>query len=85
MTLTDFLLARIAEDEMRARLAARQDWMDRRLLAECEAKRRIVGRHDVVDAAGGCAFCGEPAPCEHLRILASVYADHRDYDERWRP
>lgn len=137
-TLTDFLLARITEDEEVARAASPSPWSfpgvesvaggtlydaDRRIvdlvyeqpedhdgsivrhllvpeadangahiarhdparvLVECEAKRRIVGRHDVVDAAGGCAFCGEPAPCEHLRILASVYADHLDYRAEWR-
>ena len=98
-TLADWLLARIAEDEAAARRAGSfTPWSETfqndnyghltiqpsRVLAECEAKRLIVGRHDVVDVTGGCAFCGEPAPCEHLRFLASVYADSPDFQEAWR-
>ena len=55
-----------------------------RVLAECEAKRRIVERasHDyrkydgerIVELAG-----------YTLRNLALPYADHPDYDEAWRP
>lgn len=48
MTITEFLLARIAEDEEAwsggIDLATRPDFakMSRHMLAECEAKRRIV-------------------------------------------
>ncbi len=53
MTLTEFLLARIAEDEHPARMASEGwvsgdgmlelgCWDEKRVLAECEAKRRIV-------------------------------------------
>lgn len=153
-TLADFLLARIAEDEERARAAAQGPWTWReyggrngvdpvpyltgrggdpatyaydteviepnhsgecgcrssctlelrvrvedrehiarhdpaRVLAECEAKRRIVARHD--------AHLGhEPTPhivprlkwregCDTLRLLALPYADHPDFREEWRP
>ncbi len=45
-TLTDFLLQRIAEDEANARQGQRyggiQAAVCTRVLAECEAKRRIV-------------------------------------------
>lgn len=61
VTLTNFLLARIAEDE------------------------EAASRGPFLDATGACAFCGKPAPCKHLRILALPYADHPDYDETWRP
>lgn len=72
LTLTDFLLARIAEDEAVARIAMRNpifpDYVENgpawhcdeqsshvavapaRLLAECEAKRRIVEIHDRVES-----------------------------------
>ena len=54
-----------------------------RVLAECEAKRLLVRWHDTVDYAGGCAACGEPAPCHHLRYLALPYASHLDFDPDW--
>lgn len=117
MTLTEFLLARIADDEAVARQANPHhnddidDWgaqtdaearWDRqphgqrcawrlgegmadkcecgypaRVLAECEAKRRIV---DIYRSEW------EMDPInETLRLLALPYADHPDYDEKWRP
>lgn len=115
-TLTDFLLARIAEDEAAFEIAvatevasARRDgipdmtaqevrdyWLrpagdtgDRvadsrtewpRLLAECEAKRRIIGlkaQPSDIYTAGG--FTTD----EILRALAAVYADHPDYQAEW--
>lgn len=91
LTLTDFLLARIAEDEeresswervdRRLRLADnRAHWSRKRRLAECEAKRRIVGRCSAVDYA---------MPSTHLAHgilaeLALAYADHPDFREEWR-
>lgn len=60
--LADFLLARIAEDEAEARRGA--GWSDRttrwgRVLADCEAKRRIVeaeaGRRVLRDEVGDVA------------------------------
>lgn len=149
MTLTDFLLARIAEDETMARAAVNPDrpgthwqwcrydddavvssprWEDMpvwlrsveefpttsgvgdlpafllnhvevdepialphiarhdpaRVLAECEAKRRIVALHRGKppwrEALPECAECGYRSPCETLRILALPYADHPDHD-----
>lgn len=129
-TLTDFLLARIAEDEAVARAALaeagqfaanrwRVEWRWARLvyahdldihshqrflhttfaparvLAECEAKRRIVMRHVSID--GRCLGCGMETVavvsiglgvlvthCPELRYVAAVYADHPDYREEWR-
>jgi hypothetical protein len=109
MTLTEFLLARIAEDEATAReaqtlasiytdpqwhwLVAHNDgsrWQQTshdpaRVLAECEAKRRIVelvGRPSSDDEW----FMGRAdALDEVLSYLALPYADHPDYREEWRP
>lgn len=119
MTITEFLLARIAEDEAAAKHAGSfTPWSDTfqrddyghltiqpdRVLAECEAKRRIVALwdevHDPVDQAL------DPNPhdpgiepedlyethdgidvtlVDTFRAMATVYADHPDYDEAWRP
>lgn len=111
-TLTDFLLARVAEDERMwqlardagASLAVRNaktpaaylpPAFATRLLAECEAKRRIVtevhydGRDgDYVEP--WCATCSDDEdlvylPCHTLELLALPYADHPDYRDEWRP
>jgi uncharacterized protein DUF6221 len=59
-----------------------------RVLREVESKRRIVGRYQEQVARQhenameeDRAWTLEPV----LRDLASVYADHPDYDESWRP
>lgn len=96
-TLTGFLLARIAEDEAGARMAPRE-WWSTRLLAECEAKRRIVDLHRPSTDHGEnfnpyCVGCweeggedGAPSfPCRTARYLALPYADHEDFREEWRP
>ena len=111
MTLTDFLLARIAEDEAVARQAEADsaaaggdpsilgEYYDpARVLAECEAKRRIVEMHHSTPAPGvdrdgfdlGGYWCNEcddgiSWPCPTLRALAAVYAGHPDYRDEWRP
>ncbi len=134
MTLTEFLLARIAEEEAVSRAAVEGPWdtmtqetadgeniyftvdtasgdpiLDlhesgalgrstsehiarwdpARVLAECEAKRRIVEAH--LSSEAWCDHCsggelmGNPDGCPTLRLLALPYADHADYDESWRP
>ena len=112
-TLTEFLLARIAEDEAPSRVRVRPEFVNRvvylstgyaegsqrmldgkvmteeewaaitepvpptaRVLAECDAKRRIVEM-----AVDGYEYNPNPT----LRYLAAVYADHPDYREEWRP
>lgn len=53
-----------------------------RVLAEIEAKRRIVERLQSPDPH----LYGEPCnDCATLYDLAAVYADHVDYDQAWRP
>lgn len=72
-----------------------------RVLAEVEAKRRIIEMHETEPAIpevycdhgthspgkpAMCAACGyEEAPCPTLRLLAIPYADHPDYRQEWRP
>jgi len=64
-----------------------------RVLAECEAKRRIVEEHapwldvgkSTCPRCRGAANRAVPAPCPTLRALASVYANHPDYRQEWRP
>ena len=82
MTLTEFLLARIAEDEAVATLV-------QSVLAEDAAKRAIVALHGPVGI--DCRSCGTAYehgvdyPCPTLRALAVPYANHPDYDQAWRP
>ena len=86
--LTDFLLARIAEDEREARslipfsrTVVTSPW-SARVLAECEAKRRIVAALDYAERNG------EPgvwhAWWQAAELLALPYADHPDYRKEWR-
>lgn len=89
--LTEFLLARIAEDERAAHRIALPLALTGakgavvgpgRVLAECEAKRRIVAEAN--------RFEGDDDPGAHvlvgvLELLALPYADHPDYREEWRP
>lgn len=81
-TLTDFLLARIAEDEADvADPAAALHYAPDRVLAECEAKRRIVERHSGCDEVS----YGDTSTCPDARDLALPYADHPDYRPEWKP
>jgi hypothetical protein len=123
--LSEFLLARIAEDEAAAKeenssflrnhgasaLLSELEgyglhWLASsvttaaHVLAECEAKRRIVELHEVsvadvwVNPPDGlayqepertCAICGwVPDACDTVKALALPYADHADYREEWR-
>lgn len=139
MTIVEFLRARLAEDERKARAAcehtdsawrvdgdgetllfwdpmpdtpgtsqtlghrivphvARHD--PARVVAEVEAKRRILVRHHPSKMApwapAGCEGCGTEGDgddpitehideCPELRDLAVVYADHPDYRQEWSP
>jgi len=78
VSLTDFLLARISENESTALYAgAHRD----RALAECWAHRQLIHLHQ--DPIHGCRDDGWP--CMTLRILALPHADHHDYNSTWRP
>lgn len=65
MKLSEFLLARIAEDEERADRRTGYQYADSfvtrtvaNIKAECEAKRRIVERHTVRKVSPSCSECG---------------------------
>lgn len=108
MTLTEFLLARIAEDEAAARRALvdehgnqvwqAQQWVEletdalthvyrhdpHAVLAECEAKRRLIEAAEEWrwdrDLAGP-----DPHSDWVLELLALPYAGHPDYRDEWKP
>jgi len=96
VTLTEFLLARIAEDEAVARWGRLVDdpsdpdsatkilrWDHARLIAECEAKRAVIAfANTSTEYASGAALH------QFRRILwalAQPYADHPDYLPEWKP
>jgi len=111
-SLAEFLLARFAEDEERARAARGyqtgsryegqppdwqlhiERWSPAMVLADLDAKRRIVELHPSEDewrdeGEQGSEYCVEnPAWTtwtEVLKLLALPYADHLDYRQEWRP
>ena len=63
MTLTEFLLARIAEDEDIARNSMASMRWSTRVLAECEAKRKIIAAAfalaSTIDSEWGCCHEGD--------------------------
>lgn len=108
--LTDFLLARIAEDEAVAREWPEDPgpppegypfWIDPhghpiyqprgRVLAECDAKRRIVDHYAHLMQPGEPDISPEyddgyiDATEFALKIVALPYADHPDYRPEWAP
>lgn len=131
MTITDFLLERIAEDEAAANNATGARWVvlsgvnaslvnidathvrdekwkygrfghiatashdaayaehiarqdPARTLAECAAKRAIVGLHKVgADQCDEHNAMFESIACPTIRALAAVYKDHPDYKQEW--
>jgi hypothetical protein len=98
MTLAEFLLTRIAEDEAAVRKAEGYNyddlyadfewWKPSRLLAECDAKRRIVQYILEADAASTAVDnieLGYGVARDLLGLLALPYADHPDYQESWKP
>ena len=104
MTLAEFLLARIAEDEGEPYhrwdcdkfnvydYGLRQGDCDcggpARVLAECEAKRRIVAKAQRADKAferhiQPATSAASFALTEVLGYLAAPFRDHPDYDPAW--
>lgn len=93
MSIDEFLLARIEEDEgglvtYAAAIEASTDHDQRRLALECQAKRAVVSRYlDTQDHLG--PYYAKAQGQEYLRpvlrLLAMPYASHPDYREEWRP
>lgn len=94
MTITEFLEARIAEDEREANVCldqyrrgeggARSRWM--RQLAECAAKRVIVTDRRHMDRSADpseWAMGYSDANYAALNALAAAYKDHPDYRQEW--
>ena len=80
MTITEFLLARIAEDEALASYYG-MALGTKRVLAECSAKRAIVEWCDKGIVAMGAHHAKDEM---HLaKCIAAAYADHPDYQEAW--
>jgi hypothetical protein len=101
--IVEFLTARIEEDEAAAlkllgdpTLAVSGEWYERRLLRECEAKRRLI---DIIESARQSVLTTLVSQ-EHgdsrwvpdviewttlsLNTLALPYADHPEFQARWR-
>ncbi|WP_432244999.1 DUF6221 family protein [Arthrobacter sp. G.S.26] len=99
MTISEFLEARIAEDEARANLTADTSpaqsptarWAVARVLAECVAKRKILALHSALTYSDeDPRFPIEPAtclckgaPCPTLTALAASYSDHPAFLREW--
>jgi hypothetical protein len=69
-------------------------WDPARVLAECDAKRRIVELvqgplTEIAQTAIGCCETTDPGDTEVgdkiLRALALPYADHENYRPEWKP
>lgn len=82
MNITDFLLARIQEDEKRANYYGPLAMGTDRVLAECTAKREIIRWW--VDGLIGYVRVDDDLT-NPLLPLAAVYKDHPDYQQEWNP
>ena len=98
MTLAEFLLARLAEDETEVKERYEkfgeepESWCDRadglhlntaQVLADVESKRRIVGFFQ--EAVDNFWVAEHSALRPVIKQLAVPYADHPDYLEEWAP
>jgi hypothetical protein len=64
-------------------------WDPARVLAEVEAKRRILDLHEPIhglDVKGvaTCRTCHAVPPCQHVRLLAQPYDARDGWREEWR-
>jgi len=96
MTITEFLEARIGEDEARAKYVSEYGdtgglFDPARVLAECAAKRAVIEQRQTyakaVAESEGIAFvgarCGQEVIGDVLKLLAAVYKHHPDYQQEW--
>ena len=86
LTITEFLKARIAEDEYDANrellwgTTQTLTRMNARIIDECAAKRAILAK---TPRNGDFYDPGSYTSAHTVRALAAVYADHADYQEGW--
>ena len=102
MDIVDFLSQRITEDEAAARIllgdrsvSISGEWYERRLLLECEAKRRLIGIVESARQAALTAMVSEPAGerplslesiewmAHSLNAVALPYFEHPDFNQDW--
>jgi hypothetical protein len=99
LTISQFLLERIEEDEADVADHFCEPGFEVRLSAECAAKRAIIEQHRTSEVASldratwgkmfeVCNTCAVGVrqvvfPCPTLKALASVYKDHPDYLQEW--
>src|SRR5688572_7207334 len=83
-TMDHFVLKRVVEDERRALAEYNRDLSQERLewvLETCRARRQLVTMYRATreprEAHAAYALC--------LAVVAELYSDHPDYDQRWRP
>jgi hypothetical protein len=100
--VVEFLSLRIAEDEAAAlnllndrSLSKSGEWYERRVLLECEAKKRLIGIVEsarqaalaamVRDSDGDAAWSPEAIEwtTRSLNALALPYLDHPDFEKHW--
>ena len=88
MSIVEFLLARIAEDEDLAKVYAEGLYDSARVLAECAAKRWVLDTLRSYEP--DTEWRTEPDMGKRgnnaagaVRQLAAVYAEHEDYREEW--
>lgn len=92
MTITEFLLARIEEDEADIRSHFCEPGFEVSGLAECAAKRAIIRSYRSCIAAEDTTKDFGPRLVTSgivkglevaIKLLASVYASHPDYEQGW--
>lgn len=100
MTIVEFLDARLKEDLVGAAITPpHPDWHDRmnhgeHLVRIIATLRAIVAEHSESEPSRPQRYCivcasgdgnGEDWPCEEIRTIATVYSDHPDYQQEWKP
>lgn len=86
--IAEFVLARIAEDEAWAKLSHNggvhhRRFSPNRVLAECEAKRRILAKAAELYEWTEFGSATDEDGWEILAALAAPYSDHPDFDPSW--
>lgn len=93
--LRDFLITRIAEDEVQLSVCRDLNWFPgkkygltavsyEQLSTECQAKRRTIALYDELSHSGEPdASFAWTAMKAVLRYLAAPYSDHPDYQKEW--